>query len=177
MQSWTDGIGELVKNSLIAAFAIDEAHCISEWGHDFRSSYRQLNCLREQFPTVPIVAVTATATSRVSAEVISHLGLRDPLIVRTSFDRPNLFYECRISGDLASDLTTDLIISPCIIYCPSKVFEKLELKKKKKNSFSIIVTSIVACFLSWFVVLAFLIAFLFDAIMFYNHVISILDLV
>jgi len=75
-----------------ALFAVDEAHCISEWGHEFRPDYRALGLLREQFPAVPIAAFTATATAEVQRDVIRQLGLRSPYVVRASFDRPEIFY-------------------------------------------------------------------------------------
>ncbi len=73
-------------------FAVDEAHCISEWGHEFRPDYRSLGLLRNEFPDVPIAAFTATATAEVQADVVRQLGLRAPFIVRASFDRPEIFY-------------------------------------------------------------------------------------
>jgi ATP-dependent DNA helicase RecQ len=76
----------------LAALAIDEAHCISEWGHDFRPEYRQLAELRALLPEVPITALTATATTRVRTDIISHLSLRDPAVFVASFNRPNLTY-------------------------------------------------------------------------------------
>jgi ATP-dependent DNA helicase RecQ len=75
-----------------ARFAIDEAHCISEWGHDFRPEYRRLSALRARFDRVPFVALTATATERVRADIVSLLGLRDPRCYVGSFNRPNLKY-------------------------------------------------------------------------------------
>ena len=83
----------------ISLFAIDEAHCISQWGHDFRPDYRALCELRAAFPAVPIAAFTASATGKVQEDVIGCLDLRNPLVVRASFDRPNLFYEVRRRTD------------------------------------------------------------------------------
>jgi ATP-dependent DNA helicase RecQ len=77
----------------ITAFAIDEAHCVSEWGHDFRPEYRQLSQLRQRYPNVPAIALTATATARVQQDITTQLQLREPLIHISSFDRPNLYYE------------------------------------------------------------------------------------
>ncbi|MEC4891529.1 MAG: DNA helicase RecQ [Oscillatoria sp. PMC 1051.18] len=79
----------------IAGFAIDEAHCVSEWGHDFRPEYRQLRQLRELYPLVPFFALTATATARVRQDIIEQLALRQPYFPTASFDRPNLYYEVR----------------------------------------------------------------------------------
>lgn len=86
---------QLAMGPGINAFVIDEAHCVSEWGHDFRPEYRQLSTLRRRHPRVPMLAFTATATSRVRLDVIAQLGLRDPAVHLSSFNRPNLFYEVR----------------------------------------------------------------------------------
>ena len=82
----------LTQTQGLAAFVIDEAHCVSEWGHDFRPEYRQLGRLRERFPDVPVFAFTATATARVRADIVAQLGLRDAAVHLASFDRPNLHY-------------------------------------------------------------------------------------
>ncbi len=74
-------------------FAIDEAHCISEWGHDFRKDYLGLDALRREFPEAPVAAFTATATARVGEDIVGRLALREPFRVRASFNRANLFYE------------------------------------------------------------------------------------
>jgi ATP-dependent DNA helicase RecQ len=79
----------------IAGFAIDEAHCVSEWGHDFRPDYRKLSQLRYHFPKVPWLGLTATATDRVRQDIITQLDLREPAIHVASFNRPNLYYEVR----------------------------------------------------------------------------------
>lgn len=76
----------------LASIAVDEAHCVSEWGHDFRPEYRRLRFLRERYPEVPMTAVTATATERVREDIVRYLGLRSPQRFVASFDRPNLRY-------------------------------------------------------------------------------------
>src|SRR5213595_45804 len=83
---------ERALNWRIAQFAIDEAHCISEWGHDFRPEYRDLKKLREHFPDAPVMALTATATERVRADIVKQLKLREPRCYVASFNRPNLAY-------------------------------------------------------------------------------------
>ncbi len=84
------------KENLVAwnvtGIAIDEAHCISEWGHDFRPEYRQISRLRGLLPGVPIMALTATATERVRQDIVHHLKMKDPAVFVASFNRPNLFY-------------------------------------------------------------------------------------
>jgi ATP-dependent DNA helicase RecQ len=85
-------------------FAIDEAHCISEWGHDFRPDYLFLSKLRSLFPNTPMVAYTATATEKVAEDIESRLGLEGAIKVRASFDRANLFYEVRKKKDWETQL-------------------------------------------------------------------------
>ena len=86
------GFLSTLKVSLVA---VDEAHCISEWGHDFRPDYRTLGGLRRGMPSVPFIALTATATERVRADILTQLGLKQPQQFIASFDRPNLRYEVR----------------------------------------------------------------------------------
>src|SRR2546428_9143337 len=83
-----DGFLERALNWNITQIAIDEAHCISEWGHDFRPEYRELKKLRKHLPDVPIIAVTATATERVRKDIVHELHLRDPRCYIASFNRP-----------------------------------------------------------------------------------------
>jgi ATP-dependent DNA helicase RecQ len=87
-----EGWQENLKKWNVTCLAIDEAHCVSEWGHDFRPEFRQLAKLREAMPEVPVMALTATATQRVRDDIINHLKLRDPAVFVASFNRPNLTY-------------------------------------------------------------------------------------
>jgi ATP-dependent DNA helicase RecQ len=86
------GFLEDLKIWNVNLFAIDEAHCISEWGHDFRPEYRQISSLREIFPAVPVMALTATATERVRGDIVRQLHLKNPACYVASFNRPNLTY-------------------------------------------------------------------------------------
>ena len=90
------GFIEEMKAWKVSGIAVDEAHCISEWGHDFRPEYRQLSNIRDHLPEVPMMALTATATMRVRRDIIRQLHLRDPSQFIASFNRPNLTY--RVSG-------------------------------------------------------------------------------
>jgi ATP-dependent DNA helicase RecQ len=83
---------QLVERLDVRAFAIDEAHCISHWGHDFRPEYRELACLKRRFPQASVHAYTATATQRVRADIVQQLNLHDPRLLVGNFDRPNLVY-------------------------------------------------------------------------------------
>ena len=87
-----DGWKENLRNWNVQALAIDEAHCISEWGHDFRPEYRQLAQVRDLLPDVPVMALTATATDRVQKDIVARLKLNDPGVFIASFNRPNLTY-------------------------------------------------------------------------------------
>jgi ATP-dependent DNA helicase RecQ len=95
---------DTLKNVPLSLFAIDEAHCISEWGHDFRPDYLGLSAIPSLFPKVPIAAFTATATEKVQRDIIKKLGLRSPHTVRASFNRPNLFYQVLAKSSLEPQL-------------------------------------------------------------------------
>lgn len=110
----------LLRRVGVAFFAIDEAHCISQWGHDFRPEYRQLSVLREAFPDVAIHAFTATATPRVRTDIAAELALRDPAILVGGFDRPNLVYRVRQRTERLRQVADALERHPGeagIIYC------------------------------------------------------------
>jgi len=98
------GFIETLKSVPISLFAIDEAHCVSEWGHDFRPDYLSLSGIPKTFPDVPVAAFTATATSRVQEDICGKLGLRKPFCVRASFNRPNLFYRVERKGRLETQM-------------------------------------------------------------------------
>jgi ATP-dependent DNA helicase RecQ len=107
----------------IAQIAIDEAHCISEWGHDFRPEYRELKKLRTHLPNVPTMALTATATERVRADILKQLNLRDPGVYVASFDRPNLTYRVIPKSSPYDQLVEFVRSRPHengIVYCASR---------------------------------------------------------
>lgn len=99
-----DELAEIAKANRITCFAIDEAHCISQWGHDFRTDYYLLYKLREISPQTPFLAMTATATKDVRIEIKTNLHLRNPITTVTSFDRPNLYLEVRRKSNLVEDI-------------------------------------------------------------------------
>jgi ATP-dependent DNA helicase RecQ len=107
----------------VRLIAVDEAHCISEWGHDFRPEYRQLAQLRELFPKVPFMALTATATTRVREDIVTHLKLREPKCYVASFNRPNLTYRVIPKNKPYDQLLAFLRARPKdggIVYCQSR---------------------------------------------------------
>jgi ATP-dependent DNA helicase RecQ len=107
----------------VRLIAVDEAHCISEWGHDFRPEYRQISDLRKLFPDVPFMALTATATGRVREDIVTHLKLREPKIYVASFNRPNLTYRVIPKNKPYDQLLQFLRARPKesgIVYCQSR---------------------------------------------------------
>src|SRR5437667_726028 len=114
---------ERALNWKIGQFAIDEAHCISEWGHDFRPEYRELKKLRTHFPEVPMMALTATATERVRADIVKQLNLREPRCYIASFNRPNLTYQVVAKSAPYEQLLAFVRSRPNesgIVYCASR---------------------------------------------------------
>ncbi len=107
----------------VTGIAIDEAHCISEWGHDFRPEYRQISRLRALLPGVPMMALTATATERVRRDIVHHLKMRDPAVFVASFNRPNLFYRV-IPKDQPVGQIVDFVrkrpMDSGIVYCATR---------------------------------------------------------
>ncbi|HAV63868.1 MAG TPA: DNA helicase RecQ, partial [Verrucomicrobiales bacterium] len=129
------GFLEQLAGWRIARFAIDEAHCISEWGHDFRPEYRQLAELRKRFPNVPFMALTATATERVREDILKQLQLREPGRYIASFNRPNLAYRVSAKSRAYAQVLGFVRERPDesgIIYCQARrtaesIAEKLRL--------------------------------------------------
>ena len=122
----------MLKEIKISFYAVDEAHCISEWGHDFRPEYRRIRNIIEEISVAPIIALTATATPKVQSDIIKNLGMSDATVFKSSFNRPNLYYEIRDKSDPKRDIIKYIKQNPGksgIIYCLSrkKVEELAEL--------------------------------------------------
>ena len=123
---------QLLREVKISFYAVDEAHCISEWGHDFRPEYRRIRSLVDQIGRAPIIALTATATPKVQSDILKNLGIPEAAVFKSSFNRPNLYYEIRDKVEPEKDLIKFIRQNPGksgIIYCLSrkKVEEMAEL--------------------------------------------------
>ena len=122
----------LLKEIKISFYAVDEAHCISEWGHDFRPEYRRIRAIIDDIGYSPIIALTATATPKVQSDILKNLGMPDATVFKSSFNRSNLYYEVRDKSDPKRDIIKFIRQNPGksgIIYCLSrkKVEELAEL--------------------------------------------------
>ena len=122
----------MLKEIKISFYAVDEAHCISEWGHDFRPEYRRIRNIIEDIGSAPIIALTATATPKVQSDILKNLGMPDATVFKSSFNRSNLYYEVRDKTDPKKDIIKFIRQNPGksgIIYCLSrkKVEELAEL--------------------------------------------------
>lgn len=119
-------IEQIQQQQGIPRMVVDEAHCISEWGHDFRPEYRQLRMVRERLADIPVTALTATATDRVRSDIVHQLALQDPFTFVASFDRPNLYYAVypkskRLDADVQLiQLIKSLESGAAIVYCQSR---------------------------------------------------------
>ena len=113
----------LLKEIKVSFYAVDEAHCISEWGHDFRPEYRKIRSIIEEIQTAPVIALTATATPKVQSDILKNLRITDATVFKSSFNRPNLYYEVRDKVDAEKDIIKFIRQNPGksgIIYCLSR---------------------------------------------------------
>ena len=117
-----DGFRALLERSKICLFAIDEAHCVSEWGHDFRPDYRLLRPLLDSFPQVPRLALTATADHHTREDILAQLGLPQEGLIVSGFDRPNIRYTVQPRDGIGRQLTDILAANPGpgIVYAPTR---------------------------------------------------------
>ncbi|MDD6772416.1 MAG: DNA helicase RecQ [Bacteroidales bacterium] len=125
---------QLLSSIKISFYAVDEAHCISEWGHDFRPEYRRIRSIVDQIGRAPIIALTATATPKVQSDIMKNLGIQDAAVFKSSFNRTNLFYEIRDKVDPEKDIIKYIRQNPGksgIIYCLSR--KKVEELAEKLN--------------------------------------------
>ena len=127
-----DEYTDFLRTVPISFCAIDEAHCISEWGHDFRPEYRNIRSILDKIAPMPVIALTATATPKVQEDIQKNLGMTDAKVFKSSFNRPNLFYEVRPKVDVEKEIIRFIKARPHqsgIIYCLSrkKVEELSEL--------------------------------------------------
>lgn len=114
---------QFLRQIKISFYAIDEAHCISEWGHDFRPEYRRIRPIVEEIGVAPIIALTATATPKVQVDIQKNLGMQNATVFKSSFNRANLFYEIRPKGNEMTEIVKILRSNPgksAIIYCLSR---------------------------------------------------------
>ncbi len=113
----------LLKSVKISFYAVDEAHCISEWGHDFRPEYRKIRSIIDQIQPAPVIALTATATPKVQSDILKNLRIQDARVFKSSFNRPNLYYEVRDKVEPEKDIIRFIRQNPGksgIIYCLSR---------------------------------------------------------
>ena len=129
---------DFLKKSKVCLFAIDEAHCISEWGHNFRPEYRELSALKKHFPSVPLIALTATAIPAVRKDISQQLGLSDPYECIGSFNRKNLQYRVLKKKDAENTLLSYVRChrdDSGIVYCLSKKETEVLAERLRKSGF------------------------------------------
>lgn len=133
-------IAKLYENNMLARVVVDEAHCVSSWGHDFRPDYKGMNIFKQLYPNVPIMALTATANEKVRLDIVHHLRMSNPVLLKQSFNRTNLFYEVRNKPSNIYEWVRDYVLSrhagkTGIIYCHSK--QSCETTSQKLNEWGI----------------------------------------
>lgn len=131
----------LFERGMLARIVVDEAHCVSSWGHDFRPDYKGLSYFKQQYPNIPIMALTATANEKVRMDIIHNLGMNDPMLLKQSFNRTNLFYDVKWKTSISyMEWIKDFINNKHrghtgVIYCHSK--QSCEQTSQKLQSWGI----------------------------------------
>ncbi|CAH2354192.1 ATP-dependent helicase Sgs1p [[Candida] railenensis] len=131
----------LFERGMLARIVVDEAHCVSSWGHDFRPDYKGLSYFKQQYPNIPIMALTATANEKVRMDIIHNLGMNDPMLLKQSFNRTNLFYDVKWKTSISyMEWIKDFISNKHrghtgVIYCHSK--QSCEQTSQKLQSWGI----------------------------------------
>lgn len=118
-------IGKLYRDKKLARIVVDEAHCVSNWGHDFRPDYKELKYFKREYPDIPMIALTATASEQVRLDIVHNLQLNNPVFLKQSFNRTNLYYEVlkkskNVVFDICNAVKTRFKNQTGIIYCHSK---------------------------------------------------------
>jgi len=130
-------ITKLYENNQLARVVIDEAHCLSSWGHDFRPDYKGMSVFKEKYPNVPLMALTATANEKVRMDIVHHLKMNNPVLLKQSFNRSNLYYEIKLKDSTHLEWVKDYVLGKQrgktgIIYCNTK--QLCELTSEKLNA-------------------------------------------
>lgn len=133
-------LAKLYENDMLARVVVDEAHCVSSWGHDFRPDYKGMSMFKQQYPTIPVMALTATANEKVRLDIVHHLRMSNPVLLKQSFNRTNLFYEVKSKPPNLYEWIRDYIMQSRrgqtgIIYCHSK--QSCETTSQKLNEYGI----------------------------------------
>lgn len=133
-------IARLYESRQLARVVVDEAHCVSSWGHDFRPDYKGMSLFKQQFPQVPVMALTATANEKVRMDIVHHLQMSDPVLLKQSFNRTNLFYEIKWKAANFLDWIRDYILTKQqnktgIIYCHLK--QSCEVTSDRLNQWGV----------------------------------------
>ena len=147
LENWEEQLKELYLSKVLMGIAIDESHCISQYGHDFRPSYRKLSIIKKTLPNVPVMALTATATIQVQKDIINSLLLQNPFIAKSTFDRPNLDFICIKKNDNKTEFSQisdaidkyaihNALKKSCIIYARTVDLTHKITQYLRKNKYS-----------------------------------------
>lgn len=137
-EQYKKGVQKLYEDGNLARIVVDEAHCVSNWGHDFRPDYKELKFFKREFPDIPMMALTATASEQVRMDIIHNLELNNPVFLKQSFNRTNLYYEVKKKskntiGEIIDSIQTRFKNQTGIIYCHSKNSCEQTAQQMQKN--------------------------------------------